>query len=122
MYLSALAGRQGRLRACCSNPSATQAGDRPVQLDNVWHMPCRGVYVIRFDGTTCLQLWNSAGQLTRLQGDPLQMASWLQACHDAGFHRGIPGMVTKGRWLFYPQQKACSVTAPRFFMLSKYDD
>ncbi|MCT7004257.1 hypothetical protein M1709_21890 [Salmonella enterica subsp. enterica serovar Carrau] len=77
-----------------------------------------GDYVIRLDGTTCLQLWNSAGQLTRLQGDPLQMASWLQACHDAGFHRGIPGMVTKGRWLFYPQQKACSVTAPRFFMLS----
>ncbi|EAA8358535.1 hypothetical protein EA544_25460 [Salmonella enterica subsp. enterica serovar Poona] len=89
-----------------------------MQLDNVWHMPCRGDYVIRLDGTTFLQLWNSAGQLTRLQGDPLQMASWLQACHDAGFHRGIPGMVTKGRWLFYPQQKACSVTAPRFFMLS----
>ncbi|EGK0962743.1 hypothetical protein IOM74_004279 [Salmonella enterica] len=62
----------------------TQAGDRPVQLDNVWHMLCRGDYVIRLDGTTCLQLWNSAGHLTRLKGDPLQVATWLQACHDAG--------------------------------------
>ncbi|WP_079849783.1 hypothetical protein [Salmonella enterica] len=62
----------------------TQAGDRPVQLDNVWHMSCRGDYVIRLDGTTCLQLWNSAGHLTRVQGDPLQVATWIQACHDAG--------------------------------------
>jgi hypothetical protein len=43
-----------------------------------------GDYVILLDGTTCLQLWNAAGQLTRLEGDPLQIATWLQACHDAG--------------------------------------
>ncbi|EQC2511228.1 hypothetical protein QAB11_028355 [Klebsiella pneumoniae] len=40
--------------------------------------------MIRLDGTTCLQLWNAAGQVTRLEGDPLQVATWLQACHDAG--------------------------------------
>lgn len=63
---------------------AEEADDRPVALDGCWYLACRGDYVIRLDGTTCLQLWNTAGQLTRLAGDPLQVASWLQACHDAG--------------------------------------
>ncbi len=58
--------------------------ERPVALDDRWHLAVRGDYVIRLDGTTCLQLWNAAGQLTRLEGDPLQIATWLQACHDAG--------------------------------------
>ncbi|MHA1163735.1 hypothetical protein [Enterobacter ludwigii] len=40
--------------------------------------------MIRLDGTTCLQLWNTAGQVTRLAGDPLEVATWLQACHGAG--------------------------------------
>ena len=55
-----------------------------MELDGRWHLACRGDYVIRLDGTTCLQLWNTAGQVTRLEGDPLQVAEWLQACHDAG--------------------------------------
>lgn len=63
---------------------ADEADDRPVELDDRWHLACRGDYVIRLDGTTCLQLWNTAGQLTRLAGDPLEVATWLQACHDAG--------------------------------------
>ncbi|EIX6203865.1 hypothetical protein RFI20_005288 [Klebsiella pneumoniae] len=61
-----------------------EADDRPVALDGRWHLACRGDYVIRLDGTTCLQLWSAAGQVTRLEGDPLQVAAWLQACHDAG--------------------------------------
>ncbi|MBE3289155.1 hypothetical protein [Enterobacter cloacae complex sp. P31C] len=61
-----------------------EADDRPVALDDRWHLACRGDYVIRLDGTTCLQLWSAAGQVTRLEGDPLQVAAWLQACHDAG--------------------------------------
>ncbi|EPS3675941.1 hypothetical protein AB0Y29_21560 [Enterobacter hormaechei] len=63
---------------------AGEADDRPVELDGRWHLACRGDYVIRLDGTTCLQLWNTAGQVTRLTGDPLQVAQWLQACHGAG--------------------------------------
>ncbi|HGU7152533.1 TPA: hypothetical protein ACG7RI_001315 [Escherichia coli] len=63
---------------------AEEADDRPVALDDRWHLACRGDYVIRLDGATCLQMWNTAGQLTRLEGDPLQVAAWLQACHDAG--------------------------------------
>jgi len=64
--------------------SDTFGDDRPVELDGRWHMAFRGDYVIRLDGTTCLQLWSSAGQVTRQEGDPLQVAEWLQACHDAG--------------------------------------
>lgn len=63
---------------------ADEADDRPVELDDRWHLACRGDYVIRLDGTTCLQLWSTAGQVTRLAGDPLQVATWLQACYDAG--------------------------------------
>lgn len=64
--------------------SDTFGDDRPVELSDRWHMACRGDYVIRLNGTTCLQLWSAAGQVTRLEGDPLQVAEWLQACHDAG--------------------------------------
>ncbi|HDS6669132.1 TPA: hypothetical protein QHX39_003878 [Enterobacter ludwigii] len=60
-----------------------EADDRPVELDGRWHLACRGDYVIRLDGTTCLQLWSAAGKVTRQEGDPLQVAAWLQACHDA---------------------------------------
>lgn len=64
--------------------SDTFGEDRPVRLCEHWRMTCRGDYVIRLNGTTCLQLWNAAGQVTRLEGDPLQVATWLKSCHDAG--------------------------------------
>ncbi|EAQ9808001.1 hypothetical protein EAN25_25380 [Salmonella enterica] len=60
------------------------SGERPVQLDGMTYMACRGDFVVRLDGSTCLQLWNATGQVTRFDGDPLQVAQWLQACHDAG--------------------------------------
>lgn len=59
----------------------TLAEDR---LENVWYLACRADYVVRLDGTTCLQLWCVTGQVTRLAGDPRQVAQWLQACHEAG--------------------------------------
>lgn len=62
----------------------TGTEDRPVVLDGIRYPACRGDYVLRLDGTTCLQLWNTAGQVTRLAGDPLQVATWLQTCHDTG--------------------------------------
>ncbi|EKS6156460.1 hypothetical protein QCB07_004675 [Salmonella enterica] len=64
--------------------SDSRADDRPVRLDDIWYMACRGDYVIRPDRTTCLQLWNTVGQVTRPEGDAVQVAVWLQACHDAG--------------------------------------
>nr|ULG13707.1 hypothetical protein 4p_00011 [Serratia proteamaculans]ULG15158.1 hypothetical protein 163p1_00013 [Serratia proteamaculans]ULG16395.1 hypothetical protein 1129p_00032 [Serratia proteamaculans]ULG19466.1 hypothetical protein SpFp1_00105 [Serratia proteamaculans] len=45
---------------------------------------CRGVFVVRIDGTTCLQLWRTDGTVTRLEGDALQVAGWYQAAYDAG--------------------------------------
>ncbi|HEN9787053.1 TPA: hypothetical protein U9J74_005444, partial [Klebsiella pneumoniae] len=41
-------------------------------------------YVIRLDGTTCLQLTYAGGIRRIKEGDPLQVASWYQACFDAG--------------------------------------
>lgn len=67
-----------------ADAAAPLADNRPVELDGEDYMAWRGDYVIHLDGTTCLQLWNAAGQLTRLAGDPLQVATWLQTCHDAG--------------------------------------
>lgn len=39
--------------------------DRPVQLDGNEYIACRGDYVIRLNGSTCLQLWNTEGQVAR---------------------------------------------------------
>jgi hypothetical protein len=77
-----------------------------VALDDRWHLAVRGDYVILLDGTTCLQLWNAAGQLTRLEGDPLQIATWLQACHD-----GIAVRVQINESAT-PEEGALNVTAP----------
>ncbi|EHL5833392.1 hypothetical protein KEB97_003912 [Salmonella enterica] len=74
------------VREKTAHESGTSGDERPVQLDGMIYPACRGDYVIRLDGTTCLQLWNAAGQVTRLDGDPLQVAQWLQACHDAGIN------------------------------------
>ena len=86
---------------------AGEADDRPVALDDRWHLACRGDYVIRLDGTTCLQLWNTAGQLTRLEGDPLQVAAWLQACHDAGI--AVRVQINESTT---PEEGTLNVTAP----------
>jgi len=63
--------------------------DTEIRLDGVAHIACQGDFVIRLDGTTCLQLWNTGGQVTRIEGDPLQVAQWLQVCHDAGIAVGV---------------------------------
>lgn len=64
--------------------SDTSGDDRPVHLAGVWYRAFRGDYVVRLTGSTCLQLWSQAGRVTRLEGDPLEVAQWLQVCHDAG--------------------------------------
>ncbi|PTA86960.1 hypothetical protein C9415_27545 [Kluyvera sp. Nf5] len=38
---------------------------------------------------TCLQLWNTGGLFARMEGDPMQVADWLKACHDAGIVVGV---------------------------------
>jgi hypothetical protein len=66
-----------------------EQNDRLVTLGGVGHMACRSDFVVRNDGSTCLQLWQISGELKRLEGDPLQVASWLQECHDAGLHTRV---------------------------------
>ncbi|MCF1348496.1 hypothetical protein LH686_26610 [Escherichia coli] len=62
----------------------TSATDLAVELNGMTYQACRGDFVVRLDGSTCLQLWNKEGRVVRLEGDPLEVAQWLQACHDAG--------------------------------------
>lgn len=62
----------------------TSATDLPVDLNGITYQACRGDFVVRLDGSTCLQLWNKEGRVVRREGDPLEVAQWLQACHDAG--------------------------------------
>ncbi|HAX3344641.1 TPA: hypothetical protein JWL09_004880 [Escherichia coli] len=62
----------------------TSAKDLPVELDGMTYQACRGDFVVRLDGSTCLQLWNKEGKVVRREGDPLDVAQWLQGCHDAG--------------------------------------
>ncbi|HBD2002086.1 TPA: hypothetical protein KIF43_005138 [Escherichia coli] len=62
----------------------TSATDLAVELNGMTYQACRGDFVVRLDGSTCLQLWNKEGRVVRLEGDPLEVAQWLQACHNAG--------------------------------------
>lgn len=62
----------------------TSTKDLPVELGGMTYQACRGDFVVRLDGSTCLQLWNKEGRVVRREGDPLEVAQWLQACHDAG--------------------------------------
>ncbi|EFA7905392.1 hypothetical protein QMX21_004456 [Escherichia coli] len=62
----------------------TSATDLAVELNGMTCQACRGDFVVRLDGSTCLQLWNREGRVVRREGDPLEVAQWLQACHDAG--------------------------------------
>ncbi|HCA4400648.1 TPA: hypothetical protein MRP24_004392, partial [Escherichia coli] len=62
----------------------TSVTDLPVELNGMTYQACRGDFVVRLDGSTCLQLWNKEGKVVRREGDPLEVALWLQACHDAG--------------------------------------
>ncbi|WDB76907.1 hypothetical protein PS034_25060 (plasmid) [Escherichia albertii] len=62
----------------------TSATDLAVELNGMTYQACRGDFVVRLDDSTCLQLWNREGRVVRREGDPLEVAQWLQACHDAG--------------------------------------
>lgn len=62
----------------------SSAKDMPVELNGITYQACRGDFVVRLNGSTCLQLWNREGRVVRRKGDPLDVAHWLQACHNAG--------------------------------------
>ncbi|HHZ9023958.1 TPA: hypothetical protein ACWMHL_005196, partial [Escherichia coli] len=41
----------------------TSATDLAVELNGITYQACRGDFVVRLDGSTCLQLWNSGHQI-----------------------------------------------------------
>ncbi|HBB6092456.1 hypothetical protein U4X44_25380, partial [Escherichia coli] len=49
----------------------TSATDLAVELNGITYQACRGDFVVRLDGSTCLQLWNKEGRVVRREGDPL---------------------------------------------------
>ncbi|EOB2350120.1 hypothetical protein ACIL6P_005066, partial [Escherichia coli] len=52
----------------------TSATDLAVELNGITYQACRGDFVVRLDGSTCLQLWNKEGRVVRREGDPLEVA------------------------------------------------
>ncbi|MEA1120320.1 hypothetical protein U8M17_25785, partial [Klebsiella pneumoniae] len=61
----------------------TAAGDAvELQLGDGHYSLREAAYVIRLDGTTCLQLTDAGGIRRIKEGDPLQVASWYQTCFD----------------------------------------
>ncbi|MCV4403972.1 hypothetical protein WDK15_26175, partial [Escherichia coli] len=50
----------------------TSATDLAVELNGITYQACRGDFVVRLDGSTCLQLWNKEGRVVRREGDPLE--------------------------------------------------
>ncbi|HEC4392107.1 TPA: hypothetical protein R2W27_005254, partial [Escherichia coli] len=51
----------------------TSATDLAVELNGITYQACRGDFVVRLDGSTCLQLWNKEGRVVRREGDPLEV-------------------------------------------------
>jgi len=68
--------------------------DVPVYLDGTGYLAWRADFVLRLDGGTCLQLWDVAGQMARLEGDPLQVARWSELIYRMRRVNGINFPVT----------------------------
>ncbi|MHC7275977.1 hypothetical protein ACYAXN_27520, partial [Klebsiella pneumoniae] len=63
----------------------TAAGDAVKLPPDDGHYTIRETaYVIRLDGTTCLQLTDDGGIRQTKEGAPLHVDSWYQTCFDAG--------------------------------------
>lgn len=75
--------RRNDVRVLPVRPADTLA-DQKLVVAGITYTACRGAFVVRLDGTTCLQLWCADGSVARLEGDALQVASWYQAAYDSG--------------------------------------
>ncbi|MGP2740494.1 MULTISPECIES: hypothetical protein [Serratia] len=64
--------------------SAETLSEKELVIAGIGYTVCRGAFVVRLDGTTCLQLWRADGSVERIEGDALQIAVWYQAAYDAG--------------------------------------
>lgn len=55
-----------------------------VKIEAVEYQVLQADFVIRLNGSTCLQLWHADSTVTRLEGDPLKVADWYKVCYDSG--------------------------------------
>lgn len=55
------------------------SAEKLVKIGDCWFTAWRADFVVRLDGGTCLQLWNRAGQVTRLEGDRCRWLSGYRA-------------------------------------------
>ena len=62
----------------------TSATDLAVELNGITYQACRGDFVVRLDGSTCLQLWNKEGRAIRWKWRsgcrPVTMQEWRFVC------------------------------------------
>lgn len=76
--------RETTVRVLASLPgNATEKGIS-IRLGGLEYKACATAYVVRIDGTTCLQLELPGGISKMLAGDALEVADWYQSCVRAG--------------------------------------
>ncbi|VEA66447.1 Uncharacterised protein [Serratia plymuthica] len=86
--------RRDDVRVLPVRPADTLA-DQELEIAGITYTASRGVFVVRLDGTTCLQLCRADGTVTQLEGDALQVADGYQTAYDAGLPMQI--QVNEGR-------------------------
>ena len=78
----------------------TSATDLAVELNGITYQACRGDFVVRLDGSTCLQLWNKDGRAIRWKWRsgcrPVTMQEWRFVCRlmKASPHKNMPARFT----------------------------
>ncbi len=76
--------RAAEVRVLPMRPEERERIEHNVTLNGKVYHAWRGDFVIRLDGSTCLQLLHANGHRTVIEDDALQVAMAYQACHDAG--------------------------------------
>ncbi|KGT88794.1 hypothetical protein [Enterobacter cancerogenus] len=76
--------RESTVCALTSLPGSAADVPANVRLNGQDFLVRSAAYVVRLDGTTCLQLELPGGALRWLPADALQVAEWYQACVRAG--------------------------------------
>lgn len=76
--------REAEVRVLASLPGSAADEEFSLRLNGQNFMARGAAYVMRLDGSTCLQLDLQGGVRTVLKGDALQVADWYRACASAG--------------------------------------
>lgn len=63
--------------------------ERLISVAGENYKACRADYIIRKDGSTCLQFQNTAGDLWTLEGSPATVAGWYRTALAQGVAGGV---------------------------------